>query len=95
MISSEKSLAQKVRQKSDILDHLQHGCWVPVRPVRGHLTLKMNITFFFYQELDTEYLFIRQLFEKSRIFQENCEKLFWGKLDNFLGKGGILSQKLT
>ncbi len=48
----KKSLAQEVCQKSDILErrtpllYLQHSHWVTVQLVRGHLTPKMNITFF-------------------------------------------------
>ncbi len=45
----KKSLAQEVRQKSDISERsllcLQHDYWVTVRPVKGQLTTKMNITF--------------------------------------------------
>ncbi len=55
--TKKKSLAQEVRQKNDISERrskvrplqpllcLQHGHWVTVRPVRGHLTPKINITF--------------------------------------------------
>ncbi len=56
----KNSLMQEVRQKSGILEcrstgergfvpstlYLQHDCWVSVQPDRGHLTAKMNITFF-------------------------------------------------
>ncbi len=43
----------------------------------------MNITFF-YQKLDAEYFLFDNFFEKSSIFQENREKLFWGIFDDFL-----------
>ncbi len=52
----KKSMAQEVRQRSHIPERrsssppstltLRHSRWVIVRPVRGHLTPKMNITFF-------------------------------------------------
>ncbi len=32
------------------------------------------------------------IFEKSSIFRKNC---FGGAFDDFLGKGGVLPQKLT
>ncbi len=63
---------------------------VTVRLVRGNLTPKMNIAFF-YQKFDAEYFFIQQ----CCIFGENRKKSFWrGAFDNFLGKEGVLGQKL-
>ncbi len=67
---------------------------VTVRPVRCHLTPKMNIAFF-HQKFNDEYFFIPQFFRKKLYFQRNCKKLFWGAFDNFLGKEGVLRRKLT
>ncbi len=66
--SNKNSLAQEVRQMSDISDRrirvrppstltLPHGRWFAVRHVRGHLTPKMNCNLF-YHKLDAEYFFI-------------------------------------
>ncbi len=70
----KKFLALEVRQKSDISERLpvstlilQHGRWVAVRLVRGHLTPKMNIIFF-YNKLDAEYRFIQQFLQKKQYF---------------------------
>ncbi len=76
------------------LPGLQHGCWVAVRPARAHLTLKMNITFFIRNLMLNIFLFHNFFEKKTSIFRENHEKLFWGTFDHFLGKGGVLSQKL-
>ncbi len=63
--------------------------------VRGHLTRKMNITFF-YQKLDAEYFFIRQFFLKKAVFSEKTVKnCFWDAFDNFFGLEGVFCQKLT
>ncbi len=48
---------------------------VTVRPVRGHLTPKMNITFFIRNLIRNIFLF-NNFFEKSCIFRENRKKLF-------------------
>ncbi len=48
---------------------------------------------FFYQKLDAEYFFIQQFFRKKQYFLKNPWKTALG--DNFLGKGGLLRQKLT
>ncbi len=89
----EKSLAQEVRQKSDISERRSKGwrgfvpfnsyflCntsnYVTVRPVRGHLTPKMNIAFF-YQKFDAEYFFIQQFFRKKLYFQRKPQKTVLG-----------------
>ncbi len=45
-----------------------------VRPVRGHLTPKMNIGLF-NQTFDAEYFFIRQFFQKKLYFQRKRRKI--------------------
>ncbi len=50
---------------------------VTVRPVRGHLTPKMNIAFFIRNLMPNIFL-IDNFFEKSCIFRGNRKKLFWG-----------------
>ncbi len=74
----KKTVALEVRQKNDIsirrsegsplqlLLCLQHDHWVTVRPVRGHLTLKMNITFSIRNQTLNIFLF-NNFFEKSSI----------------------------
>ncbi len=61
-----RELFQKVEVRVPLLC-LQHGLWVTVWLVRGHLTPKMNITFF-YQKLDAEYFLFNNFFLKSSIF---------------------------
>ncbi len=81
---------QEVLQKRDISDlrssgsppsvlTLRQSCWVTVWPLRGHLTLQMNITCF-YQKVDAKcFLFNNFLGKKKQkktsIFRENYEKL--------------------
>ncbi len=49
---------------------------------RGRLATKMNITFYFGNEVpNTFHLII--FFEESNIFRENGEKNFWGTLSIF------------
>ncbi len=87
---TKKSLTQEVRQKSNISEcrskvrplqpllSLQLGRRATERPVRGHLTLKMNINFV-YQKSDTEYYLIQQFFRKKKpIFSEKTEKNSFG-----------------
>ncbi len=105
-----KSLAQEVRQKSDISERRSKG-WRglrpfnpyfvcntsncdTVRPVRGHLTPKINIVFFSRNLMLNIFLF-NNFLQKSCIFRENRKKLFWGAFDNFLGKEVVLLRKLT
>ncbi len=52
---------------------------ITVRPVRGHLTPKMNIIFFIRNLMLNIFLF-NNFFEKSCIFRENLKKLFWGRI---------------
>ncbi len=52
---------------------------VTVRPVRGHLTSKINIAFFIRNLMPNIFLF-DNFFEKSCIFRENRKKLFWGRI---------------
>ncbi len=50
----------------------------------------------FYQKLVAEYFFIQQSFRKKAVFSEKTMKNRFGDaFHNFLGKGGILRQKLT
>ncbi len=93
-------MAQEIRQKRDISERkskvltLQHGCWVTVRPVMGHLTPKMNITFFI--KIRCRITFYSKSFSKKAVFSKKTVKnCFGGAFNNFLGKGGILRQKLT
>ncbi len=67
-----------MRQKSDISERSQSR-WVTVRPVRGHLTPKMNITFFIRNLMVNNFLFYN-FFDKRSIFREHLEKLFWGHI---------------
>ncbi len=75
-IKRQKSLAQEVRQKSDISEHRtkgwreicllqsllcsQYGRWVTMPPVWDHVTRKINNVF--YHKLDGEYLFFNLKF---------------------------------
>ncbi len=68
--------------------YLGNGHWVTVRPVRGHLTPIMNITFIIRSSMLNIFLF-NNFFERSSIFRENREKLFCGTFDDFLGKRGV------
>ncbi len=68
---------------------LRHGHWVPVSP---HTKNEYNP---FYHKLDVEYFLFNNFLKKSSISQENREKLFWGTFDQFLGKTGVLHQKVT
>ncbi len=102
-MQKEKSLAQEVRQKSDIserkrplqpllcLQHVQLYHYVTCR--RSSYT--KNEYSLFYQKFDAEYFFIQQFFLKNCIFRESRKKLVWGAFDNFLGKEDVLRQKLT
>ncbi len=75
----KKSLAQEVRQNRDISErrskveggelYFQHGRWVDVRPVRSHLTPKINITFYIRNLMQNIYFFIQQSFQKKLYFQ--------------------------
>ncbi len=101
----KKSLAQEVRQKNDISEYtskgwrgsllcLQQGRWVTVRPVRGHRTTKMNITFFIRNKMLNIFLF-NNFFEKAVFSGKTVKKLFWRRIWQFLVKKGVLRQKLT
>ncbi len=87
----KKFLAQEVRhQKRDILKRRRVNPYfvcitsnqITVGPVRGHLTPKMNIIFFIRNLMLNIFLF-NSFFEKSCIFRENREKLFWGRIWQF------------
>ncbi len=60
---------------------------------RGHLAPKMNITFYITNYRLNTFLF-NNFFEKSSIFRGNHGKPFLGTFDQFLGKGGVLPQKV-
>ncbi len=79
-VSNQKSMAQEGRQKRDISKRRSNtsNC-VTVRPVRDHLTPKMNITLFIKNLMLNIFLF-NNFFEKSFIFRENRKKLFWGRI---------------
>ncbi len=63
---------------------------VTVRPVRGHLTPKMNIDFFIKNLMLNIFLF-NNFFEKKATFSEKPAKnCFGGAFDNFLGKECVL-----
>ncbi len=92
-MKSEKSLAQEVHQKSDISDRRSKS-W------RGAtyqgLSYTKNEYGLFYQKFDAKYFFIQQFFRKKLYFQRKPQKtVFGGAIDNFLGKEGVLRQKLT
>ncbi len=62
---------------------------VTVRPVRCHLTPKMNIAFFIRNLMPNICLF-NNFFENSCIFRENRKKLFWGRIwQLFRGRRGL------
>ncbi len=90
-MKKEKSLAQEMRQKSDISERRSKGYFVcntsncvTVRPVRGHLTPKRNIVFFIRNLMLNIFLFDK--FWKKSIFSEKTAKnCFEGAFDNFLG----------
>ncbi len=68
--------------------------YVTVRPVRGHVIPKMNIAFFIRNLLLNIFL-LDNFFEKKTIFsKKTAKKCFDGAFDNFLGKEGVLRQKL-
>ncbi len=103
----EKSLAQEVRQKSDISEHRSKG-WSG-RPLHclQHIQLchcatcqgsshTKNEYILFYQKFDAKYFFIQQFFSKKAVFSEKIPKnCFGGAFDNFLEKEGVLRRKLT
>ncbi len=102
MRKSKKSLAQEVCQKSNISERAPFNPYfvcntfncVTVPPVRGHLTPKMNITFFI-RNLMLNISLFDNFFEKSCIFRENRKKRFGGAFENFLGKEGVLQPKIN
>ncbi len=50
----------------------------------------------FYQKFDAEYSLFNNFFKKKTAFSEKTTKnCFGGAFDNFLGKEGVLRQKLT
>ncbi len=67
---------------------------VTVLPVRGHLTPKMNITFFIRNLMLNIFLF-KNFFEKSCIFRENRKKLFWGRIWQFFRERRRLTPKIN
>ncbi len=88
-VTFKKSLAQEVRQKSDILDRRSK-----VRPLQPLLCLQhvqlchcptcqgssytKNEYSLFYRKLDAEYFFIRQFFRKKLYFQRKPQKTVLG-----------------
>ncbi len=70
-----------------------YGRSVIVRPVRGHLTTKINITFFIRNKMPNIFLF-NNFFGKSSIFRENCEKLFSGHIRWFFSERRRLAPKI-
>ncbi len=76
----KKSLAQEVRQKSDISERrskgllcLQHVQLCHCATCRGSSDTK-NECSLFYQKFDAEYFFIRQFFRKKLYFQREPQK---------------------
>ncbi len=67
---------------------------VTVRPVRGHLTPKMNIAFFI-RYLTLNIFLFDNFFEQSCIFREKRKKLFWGRIWQFFREKGLSRRKLT
>ncbi len=82
----KKSLTQEVRQKSDISDRRNKPpstlTSFATRPP-GHCATGEE-SFYdkneYNQKLDAEYSLFNNFFEKSSIFRENHEKLFWGHI---------------
>ncbi len=67
---------------------------VTVRPVRGHLTPKMNIAFSVKNLMLN--IFYSTIFSKKAAFSEKTAKnCFGGAFDNFLGKEGVLQPKIN
>ncbi len=104
---AKKSLAQEVRQKSDISERrrvrplqpllcLQHVqlCYYCYLSGRGHLTPKMNIAFFIRNLMLNIFVF-NNFFEKSCIFIENRKKLFWGSIWQFFRERRRLTLKIN
>ncbi len=95
-------------QKNDISERRSNKGWVPfnpyfvcntsncvtVRPVKDHLTPKMNIAFFIRNLMLNIFLF-DNFFEKSRIFRENRKKLFWGRIRQFFREKRRLPPKIN
>ncbi len=98
--NNKKSLAQEVRQKSDISDRrskfcLQHVQLCHCATFQGSSYTKNEYSLF-YQKFYSEYFFIRQFFRKKALFSEKTAKnCFGGAFENFLGKEGVLRRKLT
>ncbi len=74
--------------------YLPHSRWVTVRPVRGHLTPKVNITFF-YQKLDAEFFFIQLFFEKKQYFLKKPWKTALGRIWQFFREMRRLAPKIN
>ncbi len=49
----------------------------------------------FHQKLDTEYFLLDNFFEKSSIFRENSEKLFWGHIWRLFRERRRLASKIN
>ncbi len=98
----KKSLAQEVRQKSDILERrskepllcLQHVQLRHCATCQGSSHSKNEYSLF-YQKFEVEYFLFNNFFEKNCIFRENRKNCFGGTFDNFLGKEGVLRRKLA
>ncbi len=72
---------------------LQHGHWVTVRPIKGHLTPKMNITFSV--RIGGWISFYATIFLKKPVFSEKTEKLFWEHIWQFFGERRHLVLKIN
>ncbi len=84
----KKSLAQEVRQKSDISEHrgvsplqpllcLQHTQLCHCAPCQGSSYTKNKYSLF-YQKFDAEYFFNPQFFRKKTVFSEKTQKTVLG-----------------
>ncbi len=83
----------RVRPHQPLL-YLRYERCVTVRPVKGHLTPKINITFFIRNSMPN--IFYSAIFLKKAVFSEKTVKNCFGSTsDYFLEKGGVLHQKLT
>ncbi len=99
-ILCKKSLAQEVRQKSDILERRSKLTLFATRPLGYCATCKgssytKNVNNFFYQKSDAQYFLLDNFFKKSSIFRENREKLFWKLIWRFFRERRRLASKIN
>ncbi len=100
----KRSLAQEVRQMSDILECrskggrgllcLQQGPLCHCATCNGSSYTKNEYNFF-YQKLDAEIFLFDIFFEKNSLFREGCEKLFCGYIWQFFREKGRLAPKIN